>query len=94
MSNQHKIYTYDEKVILSEKIRKITNKNNLINIIKIIYEDNKDIFENKNGIYMFFHKLSNQTYEKIENELKKITNKTSDATNSIEKKEICSLCQR
>lgn len=74
MDNKQKTYTYDEKVALSEKIRKLDNKNNIINILKIIYEDNQNIFENKNGIYMFFHLLGDSTYAKIEYTLKLINN--------------------
>jgi RecG-like helicase len=78
-----KVYSYEEKILLSEKVKKIDNKQKLINIIKIIHDDGKEIYENKNGIYMFFHNLSNTTYTKIENILPKNVNKN----NTIEKKE-------
>ena len=41
--------------------------NYLINIFKIITKDNKDYTENTNGVFIFFHNLNDDTYEKLEN---------------------------
>lgn len=67
----HSQYTHDKKKKLAEKISKIRRKDIMIKIFEIIYADNKDITQNANGVFMFFHKLKDTTYEKIEDHLKK-----------------------
>jgi len=59
-------YDYDKKMDIVKKISKIKKKEYLIHIFKIITQDNKDYTENNNGIFIFFHNLSDETYDKIE----------------------------
>lgn len=37
-----------------------------MNIFKIITKDSKDFSENNNGVFIFFHNLCDETYEKLE----------------------------
>ena len=37
-----------------------------MNIFKIITSHNKDYTENANGVYIFFHNLDDEVYEKLE----------------------------
>jgi len=73
-------YTHEQKEKLARRISKIKNKQKLIDILKIIQKDASydGMTENNNGIFMLFHKLSNDTYFKIEKYLKKNFNITSD----------------
>lgn len=57
----------------------------MVHILEIIYEHNKNITENQNGLFLLFDKLDDNTYMKIENYLKSTTNK--DTADSQEKKE-------
>lgn len=38
----------------------------MVKIFEIIYQDNKNITENQNGLFMFFHTLNDSTYHKID----------------------------
>ena len=87
-------YSYEKKKRMAETISKL-KKNDMREILKIIYEDNKNITENQNGLFMLFNKLDNGTYCKIDNYLKSIKkkkyntqstseNKTYDENSSIE----------
>lgn len=80
-----KKYTHERKKKLAEKISKITSKKDQVRIFEIIYEDNKSVTENNNGLFMLFHKLSDGTYHKIDKELRRINkrkNYYSDSVNS------------
>jgi hypothetical protein len=59
-------FDYDKKMEIVKKISKIKKKEYLIHLFKIITQDNKDYTENNNGIFIFFHNLSDDTYDKIE----------------------------
>lgn len=59
-------YDYSKKMNLVKKINKIKKKEYLVNIFKIITKDSKDFSENNNGIFIFFHNLSDETYEKLD----------------------------
>ena len=59
-------YDYSKKLSLVRKINKIKKKDYLLNIFKIILKDNKDFSENNNGVFIFFHNLADETYEKLE----------------------------
>lgn len=87
-------YSYEKKKRMAETISKL-KKNDMREILKIIYEDNKNITENQNGLFMLFNKLDNTTYCKIDNYLKLIKkkknnnqttseNKTQDENSSVE----------
>jgi hypothetical protein len=64
--NKESKYDYTKKLQLVKKINKIKKKDYLLNIFKIILKDNKDFSENNNGVFIFFHNLSDETYEKLE----------------------------
>jgi hypothetical protein len=64
--NKESKYDYSKKLQLVKKINKIKKKDYLLNIFKIILKDNKDFSENNNGVFIFFHNLSDETYEKLE----------------------------
>lgn len=68
-------YTHGMKKKLANKIKKIKRKEDIARILNIILADNPSYMENSNGLFMFFHKLEDSTYNKISEELKKI-NKT------------------
>lgn len=72
-------YPHEQKEKLARKINKIKNKQKLIDVLKIIQKDDaySGITENNNGLFMLFHKLSDETYIKLEKHLKKL-NKSSD----------------
>ena len=76
-------YTHDEKLKLAGKIKKIKKKEDMARILNIILEDNPKYMENKNGMFMFFHKLEPCTYAKIEKELRLINKKSKCYTDSI-----------
>jgi hypothetical protein len=78
-------YDHNKKLELVKKINKIKKKEYLIHIFKIITFNNKDYTENKNGVFIFFHNLSDEIYEKLEiyvNYIYKLHNKSSNNTNS------------
>lgn len=67
-----KIYTHPKKMELVKKINKIKKKEYLLNIFKIILLHSKDFTENNNGVFVFFHNLTDPVYEQIENYVNKI----------------------
>jgi len=78
-------YSYDKKKRLADKIAKLKKKEDMIHILEIIYENNKNITENQNGLFLLFDKLDDNTYLKIENYLKGVSKKTT--SDGPEKKE-------
>ena len=94
-------YDYNKKMELVKKISKIKKKEYLINIFKIITSENKDYTENTNGVFIFFHNLSDDVYDKLENYVNyiyKIHNKNnqnisvlSDSLNSINVSELLEI---
>ena len=60
------IYDHRKKLELMNKIKKIVKKDYLADIFDIITTETSDYNENINGIFIFFHNLSNDVYEKIE----------------------------
>lgn len=67
-----KIYDHNKKMELVKKINKIKKKEYLINIFKIIKLYSKDYTENNNGVFVFFHNLTDEVYEQIESYVNKI----------------------
>ncbi len=59
-------YDHNKKLELANKINKIKKKDYLVNIFKIIASGSKDFTENTNGVFVFFHNLDDETYEKVE----------------------------
>lgn len=78
-----KQYSHDKKQKLADRITTIHKKEYMIKIYEIIKEDNIQISENNNGLFMFFHKLSDQTYYKIEQYLKQISKKGEECPDKI-----------
>jgi hypothetical protein len=83
-------YTYEQKKKIAYKIGKLKKKEHFIDIFGIIWEDTislkKEIIEpteNKNGIFLYFHKLSDHTYKKIEYYLKKNSENNNNTNCSI-----------
>lgn len=71
-STKNKVYTTKHKQKMADKISKLKKKEDLIKVAEIIYKENPAITENSNGIFMFFHKFSDETYTKIETYLKEV----------------------
>ena len=74
-------YSYEKKKRLADKISKIKKKEDMVKILEIIYDDNKNITENQNGTFMLFHNLDDSTYNKLEAYLKTLSKKRN--TNSV-----------
>ena len=93
--NKESKYDYSKKLQLVRKINKIKKKDYLLNIFKIIIKDNKDFSENNNGVFIFFHNLTDETYEKLEmyvNYIFKLhqKNTSSELSDSIKNSDIIS----
>lgn len=82
-------FSYEKKQILVKQISKLKKKD-MIKILEIIYADNKNITENQNGLFMYFNKLNDSTYEKIESYLKSVK-KANELKETNEIKEINEL---
>ena len=89
MTINEKIFTHDDKLSLVTKINKIKKKKYLLNILNMIIVDNNVYNINSNGLFIFFHNLSNPVYNKIEKYVdniykkyaqKKISNATKEYT--------------
>ena len=59
-------YDYEFKIDLKNRIEKIKNKEYLAEIFTIINRDEKGHMENRYGIFMYIHELSDETYNKLE----------------------------
>ena len=91
-------YDYSKKILLVRKINKIKKKDYLLNIFKIILKDNKDFTENNNGVFIFFHNLTEETYEKLDmyvNYIFKLhqKNTTSELSDTIKNSDIVSTLE-
>jgi len=62
MSNK---YTHNDKKRLADKISTIKKKEYLFRILNIIKDETNSITSNNNGLFMYFHNLSDITYDKI-----------------------------
>lgn len=81
-------YDHTKKMEIKKKIEKIKKKEYLIDIFKIITLDTKDYSENNNGVFVFFHDLSDETYDKVDNYVNNIyklhkTNQLVDTENPV-----------
>lgn len=79
-----KNYDHMKKTELVKKINKIKKKEYLLNIFKIILLHSKDYTENNNGVFIFFHNLSDDVYNQIEtyvNHIFKIHKKSDNILN-------------
>lgn len=59
-------YDHNKKLELVHKINKIKKKEYLMNIFQIITIETKDYTENNNGVFIFFHNLPDNIYEKVD----------------------------
>lgn len=65
--------TFEKKKIIKERIERVKRRKHLIDIYKIIKEDNDlDETENNNGIFFHFENLKDKTYKKLDKFLNKI----------------------
>jgi hypothetical protein len=69
----NRIFTLDDKKKLKEKIEKLHTRELIEKIKNIILKNNPQLSYTKNssGVLLFFHNLTNETYEKIEFILRK-----------------------
>lgn len=85
-----KKFDYSKKNELRKKIEKIKKKEYLVDIFKIITAEKKEYSVNNNGIFIFFHELSDEIYEKLEKYVNNIYTiyKTNKNINNIFTSEI------
>ena len=68
------MYSYNDKLYLFNHLSKITDKNHIRDIIKIIsFKNDKYIFEQDNGTYIKFNELTDDTYKELEQYLNNIS---------------------
>ena len=68
------MYSYNDKLYLFNHLSKITDKNHIRDIIKIIsFKNDKFIFEQDNGTYIKFNELTDDTYKELEQNLNNIS---------------------
>ena len=80
-----KIYTFEFKKKLKDRIEKITDKKTLEKIRDIIFKYNPkvSVSQNSSGMLLFFHNLTDISYNKLELFLNKLDNeKLKDLTSS------------
>lgn len=79
-------YDHAKKLELVRKINKIKKKEYLYNIFKMITSNSKDYTENTNGVFIFFHNLEDEVYDKVEtyvNNIYKLHKKNSSLKSII-----------
>lgn len=79
-------YDHNKKADLIRRINKIKKKEYLLNIFKIITSSSQDYTENTNGVFIFFHNLEDEVYEKLEtyvNNIYKLHKKNSSLKNIL-----------
>jgi hypothetical protein len=94
IDNKKSKYDYTKKMELKKKIEKIKKKEFLVDIFKILTAETKDYSENNNGIFIFFHELSDETYEKVEsyvNNIYKIHKNTTNLSTNVFNSEISEI---
>ena len=71
-----KTYTFEYKKKLKDRIEKITEKKILEKIRDIIFKQNPDISvsQNSSGMLLFFHNLTDTTYNRLDTYLNKLDN--------------------
>lgn len=68
------MYSYNDKLYLFNHLSKITDKNHIRDIIKIIsFKNDKFILEQDNGTYIKFNELTDDTYKELEQYLNNIS---------------------
>lgn len=77
-------YSYSDKTFLFNKLNKITDKNQIRDIIKIImFKDKEHIFEKDIGTYIKFNNLNNNTYKELEQYIDSLQFKNNKNDNII-----------
>jgi hypothetical protein len=79
-------FTFEAKRKLKERIEKLTNREYIEKIKQIIFKNNPklSITQNSSGVLLFFHNLTDSTYTKLDNYLKKLElDKIKYITNSV-----------
>ena len=89
-----KEYSHKRKKKLADKISKIRKKKDYVKILQIIKEDKKDITENNNGLFMYFHDLNDETYYKLENYLHNLNKKRNYYPDSTSEGQTSSISQK
>jgi hypothetical protein len=87
-------YDHTKKMEIKKKIEKIKKKEYLIDIFKIITSETKDYSENNNGVFIFFHDLPDEVYEKVEayvNNIYKLYKNNSNSISNIFNSEISEI---
>ena len=74
VSSKIEKYTFEFKRKLKERIEKINSKEHVEKIKQIIFKNNPNMSytQNSSGVLLFFHNLSDVTYQKLDMYLKKI----------------------
>ena len=69
-----KTYTFEYKKMLKDRIEKIADKKILEKIRDIIFKQNPNInvSQNSSGMLLFFHNLTDSTYNKLDSFLQKL----------------------
>ena len=83
-SSKNVKYDHVKKMQIVKKINKIKKKEYLIDIFKILTTESNDYSDNNNGVFIFFHNLSDDTYEKVEsyvNNIYKIHKQINNSAN-------------
>ena len=67
-AQQPKYYTDDKKNLKNKilKLSKFKNRSYIVHVSKIILRDTDNYTDNSNGIFAFFHDLSDETYKTID----------------------------
>lgn len=84
----NKTYSHNRKERLVNKIMKIKRKRDLVKIFSIIQQsqssssNSDNVTENNNGIFMYFHNLSVETYLKLEECINEINKKNKKLSNN------------
>jgi hypothetical protein len=74
VSSKIEKYTFEFKKKLKERIEKINSKEHVEKIKQIIFKNNPNISytQNSSGVLLFFHNLTEITYQKIDGYIKKL----------------------
>ena len=74
MNSKNEKITFEFKKKLKERIEKLTEKEHIEKIKQLILKNNPDLSytQNSSGVLLFFHNLTETTYQKLDTYLKKI----------------------
>ena len=74
MSSKNDKITFEFKKKLKERIEKLSEKEHIEKIKQLILKNNPDLSytQNSSGVLLFFHNLTENTYQKLDMYLRKI----------------------